>query len=233
MKKIVLFIIAFSLCLGAKAQEKSKSTPSEQTEKGVSVSFMGGINVSTMMVKVNDERALSDKRIGFQAGVNVDVPLKRDFYFRSGLVLAQKGLKTEGVMAEGIFTRDVKITGTPCYLEIPLLASYKRNLNSKVGVQLSTGPYLAYGLIGKLKWRPVGSYEVSTVSVDWFGGEEDMETAQKKRFDTGWHIGSALVFKGSISIGYAFEAGFINSTRVDGTSLKTRCHMINLSFKLY
>lgn len=232
MKKISLFIMALSFCLGAKAQKDGKSIGSTLEGRSVKVSIVGGMNVSTMMGKVDGERDLSDRRIGFQAGVNVDVPLKRDFYLRSGLVIAQKGMKAEGVAIQGIFANEAKITGTPCYLEIPILASYQRNFNSKVGMQLSTGPYLGCGLFGKLKWRPVGSYEVSTQSVDWFGDEDDQKSAQKKRFDMGWHIGAALVFKGSLSIGYAFEAGFVNSSRIDGVSFKTRCHMINLGFRL-
>ena len=232
MRKNILTIICALYTLTGMAQTSGKSVGTRLESRNVKISIAGGMNVSTMVGKANGDRDLSDRRIGFQAGVNVDVPLKRDFYLRSGLVIAQKGMKAEGVAIQGIFANEAKITGTPCYLEIPILASYQRNFNSKVGMQLSTGPYLGCGLFGKLKWRPVGSYEVSTQSVDWFGDEDDQKSAQKKRFDMGWHIGGALVFKGSLSIGYAYEAGFINSSRVDGTSLKTRSHMINLGFRL-
>lgn len=232
MKEISLFIMALSFCLGAKAQKDGKSIGSTLEGRSVKVSIVGGMNVSTMVGKANGDRDLSDRRIGFQAGVNVDVPLKQDFYLRSGLVLAQKGLKTEGETMNGIFTDNTKITGTPCYLEIPILGSYQHSFGEKFGVQLNTGPYWACGICGKLKWRPVGSYEVSTQSIDWFGDEDDENSAQKKRFDAGWHVGAALMFKGSLSIGYAFEAGFVNSSRIDGVSFKTRCHMINLGFRL-
>ena len=232
MRKNILTIICALYTLTGMAQTSGKSVGSRLESRNVKISIAGGMNVSTMVGKANGDRDLSDRRIGFQAGVNVDVPLKQDFYLRSGLVLAQKGLKTEGETMNGIFTDNTKITGTPCYLEIPILGSYQHSFGEKFGVQLNTGPYLACGICGKLKWRPVGSYEVSTQSIDWFGDEDDENSAQKKRFDAGWHVGAALMFKGSLSIGYAFEAGFVNSSRIDGVSFKTRCHMINLGFRL-
>ena len=70
---------------------------------------------------------------------------------------------------------------------------------------------------------------MQTVStIDWFGDSSDMQSAQFKRFDMGWHIGARLKFKDRVSLGYSYEAGFVDTARNIGYKVKTRSHSVNL-----
>ena len=68
--------------------------------------------------------------------------------------------------------------------------------------------------------------------VDWFGSAADTQSAQFKRFDMGWHVGARLRFVNKFSVGYAFEAGFVDTGRSTSYVVKTCSHLVNLGFTL-
>lgn len=107
-----------------------------------SFGILGGVNFQNLNGKDAEGDKLENKiKPGFHAGLNVQIPIVPDFYFQPGLLFTTKGCKAED-------DNDVKINIS--YLELPLNLVYKP-LVGKGHFMLGFGPYLAYGISGKVK----------------------------------------------------------------------------------
>ena len=95
----------------------------------------GGINFSKFN-EFSDDRLNS--RTGFKAGVIIDIPIEKQFYFQPGLYFSQKGMKHEN---EDDYD-DYKYGAD--YIEIPLLLSGRIDVAKDFQLQLNYGPYAAY-----------------------------------------------------------------------------------------
>ena len=230
-KTLATFALLCMVCMSSWAQETGRDaffSCRKSTEK-VSFGIRGGLNVSQLATVADKDVAREGRHVGFHAGVSLEVPIVESLGFETGLYFVQKAVKekSDGLLGLG----DTEAKGTPCYVEIPLLASYRHTFR-KVQLQVSTGPYLAYGVCGKLKQETTNNYGIVTSKqdADWFGGEDDRESLRMKRFDMGWHLGAGLKFKGSIYLGYSYEAGLVNCSRSEDAKVKTRSHAISLGF---
>ena len=135
MKNKILSI-ALILVLSASfamAQEKSK----------MSFGILGGVNFQNLNGKdFSGDKLDNDLLTGFNAGVNVQIPIVPQFYFQPGLMFATKGAKS----TYGSITSTTKLN----YIEMPLNLVYKAVLG-KGSFMLGFGPYLAYGIGGNVK----------------------------------------------------------------------------------
>lgn len=112
------------------------------TAQKTSFGILGGVNFQNLNGKDSDGDKLENTiKPGFHAGVNVQIPIVPDFYFQPGLLFSTKGCKnTES-------EEDMKINIS--YLELPLNLLYKP-LVGKGHFMLGFGPYLGYGISGKI-----------------------------------------------------------------------------------
>jgi len=107
------------------------------------IGILGGVNLYNLTGKNYDGDKLEfDLKVGFHVGVNVQIPIAPEFYFQPGLLFTTKG----GKNTEGEETLTVNLN----YLELPLSLVYKGSLGSGY-VYLGFGPYLGYGIGGKIK----------------------------------------------------------------------------------
>lgn len=229
-KTLATLLLLCAVCVSGWGQERSDAFFSgKKSSDKVSLGIRGGLNLSQLATVMDEGTTREGRFAGFHAGVSLEVPIVESLGFETGLYFVQKAIKQEG---DGeIFSSNTEVRGTPCYLEIPLLAAYRHNFR-KVLLIVNTGPYLAYGICGKLKIiheSRQGTMK-SEQKYDWFGDEDTEGSAQVKRFDMGWHLGAGLKFKGSIYLGYSYEAGLVNIGRSDDYSTKTRSHAISLGF---
>lgn len=247
MRNVCIFLVSLMCGLSAWAQEGGKSGTFFSTKKSdekVSLGVRVGVNSSTMALGMgNGSRSVEQGRVGFGAGVSVDVPILESLGFQTGVYFVQKGFREKeetvvptwingiSVIAGGT---QVKTMGNPGYLELPLLASYRYDFNGKVRLLVNTGPYVAYGVCGKMSVKVENNQgvKIQDNSVDWFGGADSNDSMRFRRFDLGWHLGAGLKFKGGFTLGYVFEAGFLDIGRLEGYSAKTRCHLVNVGFSL-
>lgn len=138
MKNRIIFLIAILVLLGSPAM--AQTTDAE----GVSFGIRAGINFQNINGKDNDDDNLELKMVPrFNAGVVADIPVAPEFYFQPGLLYTTKGAKTE---EEANSSLEYNIS----YLELPLSFLYKPVLGSGY-MLLGFGPYVAYGLSGKVK----------------------------------------------------------------------------------
>lgn len=115
------------------AQEKAK----------MSFGILGGVNFQNLNGKAfNGDKLENDMLLGFHGGVNVQIPIAPEFYFQPGLMFSVKGTKNKSASS----TSTTKLN----YLEVPLNMVYKASLG-KGFFMLGFGPYLAYGIAGKVK----------------------------------------------------------------------------------
>jgi len=202
MKKLFLIAVCAFSALTMSAQRASSSSSSffstEKSSESVRFGIRAGLNFATM---TGDDLDV-DSRTSFHVGVIADIPLLQSLYIQSGLYLTDKGFKIEDDGDE--------FSVKPMYLEIPVLASYRYNFSDATQLQFNVGPYFAFGVGGKAKYKEDGEeYEE-----DFFGDDEDQFGG--KRFDCGLQVGLGLTFAKHIYVGGAYEFGFTKVT--DGSA---------------
>jgi len=108
----------------------------------ISVGVQGGVNFQNLNGKSADGDALENTMIpGFNAGLNIQIPVAPEFYFQPGILYSTKGAQHQGTL----LTTTTKLS----YIELPLNFVYKGSLGSGF-VLLGVGPYVAYGINGKV-----------------------------------------------------------------------------------
>jgi len=108
-----------------------------------SFGILGGANFQNINGKSVFGDKFENKIIpGFHAGFDIQIPLVPDFYFQPGLLFTTKGCKD--------FENNDNLKVNISYLELPLNLVYKP-LVGKGHFMLGFGPYLGYGISGKIK----------------------------------------------------------------------------------
>ena len=114
--------------------------------QGISFGIRAGVNMQNINGKDMGGDKLTNKLIpGFNAGINVEIPVAPEFYVQPGLLFSTKGAQTSevnGSLIEG--TSKLHLS----YVELPINFLFKPALGSGHMV-LGFGPYVAYGVGGK------------------------------------------------------------------------------------
>lgn len=193
----LLFVLAN--CMGLTAQEDSPKRVSFQPRVGMNIS-----NVTATHDNITIE---GDEKVGFNIGALADIYLGKSFYLQPGLVFTTKGTKVDDIYIDGN-TFEAKMNAM--YLQIPLYASYKLQLNkwdNRLGFSL--GPYFAYGVGGKTDYSLAGNK--TSISIDTFDSD-----GMWNKFDVG--LGLEIYFElkrivftmgGEVSFTRAWKKEFI------------------------
>lgn len=104
----------------------------------------------------------------------------------------------------------------PIYLDIPILAAYKFNISDNTKFVINAGPYLAFGLGGKVKYDGGGDEKV-------FGDDG------WKRFDLGIQYGIGLELSDRYLINLTGQNGFIDVA--DGGDAKNMSFAIGVGYR--
>lgn len=133
-------IISFALILLL----SSSIAIAQSTDKGkMSFAILGGVNLQNLTGKDNNgDKLKNDMLLGFHGGVNLQIPIVPEFYFQPGLLFSTKGAKS----TSSSLTSTIKVS----YVELPLNLVYKGKLGNGY-VMVGFGPYVAYGIGGKVK----------------------------------------------------------------------------------
>jgi hypothetical protein len=127
-----LLILALSVTF-ASAQDSPKT----------SFAVIGGINFQNLTGKAyNGDKLNNDMLTGYHVGFNAQIPIASKFYFQPGLLYSTKGAKTKSELSTS--------TTSINYLEMPLNVVYKSACGSG-SFMVGFGPYVAYGISGKVK----------------------------------------------------------------------------------
>lgn len=153
-------------------------------------------NAKVGMSMTNLSNTEADMKIGYTVGVGLDYQFTDMWYLQSGLNITGKGAKAG----------DLKIKTH--YLEIPVLAAAKFDVSDNMKFVVNAGPYLAFGMGGKL--------QEGDASMKVFSKEEGMEEALMKRFDLGLQYGVGLELSDKYLINLTGQYGFIDPFKGDG-----------------
>jgi len=155
----------------------------QSTEKGkTSFAILGGANFQNLTGKDNNgDKLTNDMLTGFHAGFNIQMPVAPDFYFQPGLQYAMKGAQQEMTLTKAASDDNMVIHLS--YIEVPLNLLFKPQLGSG-HLLLGFGPYVAYGISGKMK------YKDNSEDIEFKGkvSETDPDLFYVRPFDAGANI---------------------------------------------
>ena len=208
MKKFLPFFL-FTLLLSAAAS-------AQELRWGIT----GAMNLSNYSMKVDDISIDPSSRVGFRAGVRMemDAPFIYDgFYFDGELTLSTKGAKLNTSSDDEV----MKIISRPYYLEIPLHIGYRYMFGQgKVGVFGSFGPYFGVGLFGSNKVT-VGDV---TTKPDTFSSDG------LKRFDFGLGLRAGVAMFDHYRIYVGYDWGLIDVAKQSGNRINNRNFYVGAAY---
>jgi hypothetical protein len=172
----------------------------------VSFGIKAGVNFQNLNGKDADDDKLENKLIpGFHAGFDVAIPIAQDFYVQPGLLFSTKGAKSEGTLLGDVKT-------TLGYIELPLHLLYKPQLGTGKLI-LGFGPYLAYGITGKIKRETGSDIDIkfkSDLTTQDLIERAAAQTDFLKGFDAGADIFFGYEFAFKVSVVVNAQLGLLN-----------------------
>jgi hypothetical protein len=199
MKRISL-IAGMALCtIFSQAQ---KTTNSSNTSFG----FRAGVNFQNINGKDEDGNKLkNDILTGFNIGINAEFSVAPDFYLQPGVLFTTKGAKNEEViLGQTVHTR-IKLS----YVEVPINLLYKPMLGNG-RLLLGFGPYVAFGVGGKVKYEGSGFDETQDVKFQSKVKNTDPDNVSYvKRMDAGANILAGYEFSNRVSVQLNTQLGLV------------------------
>lgn len=162
----------------------------------------------------------SSVELGFYLGGGMQYLFTENIFLETGLDLSIKrsSLKLSGWLgdlADEYLDENAKAKINPIYFHIPIHVGYKFYFTDDMKLNLSAGPFMAFGLGGKAK-EDGESYDV-------FGSDEGF-----KRFDFGLGLKVGLdINKINVHMGYDFGLINVHNTMND---IHTRNFYIGLAY---
>ncbi|MBA2746108.1 MAG: PorT family protein [Flavisolibacter sp.] len=184
--------VAGFLATGVTAQTIS-TTPAGGLGIRAGVNFQ---NINGKDMSGNDLK--NDMMTGFHAGLTADLPLGPSFVLQPGVLYSLKG-------AEIMNDTKIKLS----YIEVPLNFIYKPALGTG-SLLLGAGPYVAFGINGKMDGPGSNSTDVEFTS-DF---DANNTAPQFKRFDAGANLLAGYEFLNKLSFQINAQLGLaeINPT---------------------
>ena len=194
MKKITM-ILASGLLLAATAHAQT------------SFSIRAGANFQNL--NGEDENGTKHEfkmATKWHVGVEADVPVGTDFYFRPGLILNNKGAK----MTETILGEKYEMKFNVAYIDVPLSFVYKPQVGSGRAI-LGFGPYAGFGISGKVKADIAGSEEEQDIEFkNDVKSTDNQDALYMKRLDAGANIFAGYEFTQNIFVQLNAQLGLVN-----------------------
>lgn len=160
----------------------------------------GGVNLQNFS---GDGAEDTEMLTGFHIGLDYEIAVAPDFYFAPGLLFSTKGAKSEWTEDGGTLEAKMILN----YLEVPLNLVYKPLLGEG-NLIVAFGPYLGYGIGGKMKLEASGGGESVSFDEDLsFGSGDDDDF---KALDMGANISFGYMFAGGLSVQLNTQLGLIN-----------------------
>ncbi len=218
-----LLIGAVCALAGTCAFAQNSFWDSAKSTEGISLSAGLGMNVASLT-----KQNLWGSKVGLNVGIMAEKPVLNSLSVKAGLFYTMKGAKNGG--RDTGFGATLRSTLDPGYLEIPVMASYRYQLNEQIRLQFDFGPYFAFGLHGKdVKKVSGGASSPTKTTYDLFGSD-----GQMNRFDLGLRFGPEIVFNNKLRAGIAYEIGLTNAMSEECNSgIKNSNFMINVGYTFY
>ncbi len=176
---------------------------SAQQAGKTSFGILGGVNFQNLNGKdYSGDKLENDLKVGYHIGLNMQIPIAPKFYFQPGLLLSTKGAIHENTSS--------KSTTSISYIELPLNLVYKGLLGPGY-VFLGIGPYLGYGIGGKVNVESGSdSKDYDIEFTDVVEITDPILVPYYKAFDAGGNIFFGYEMAGGIFAQFNAQFGMLN-----------------------
>lgn len=176
----------------------------------------GGLNMANMFIKDwNEEDVSKGLNPGFNTGLTYNIPLSGAISVEPGLSFGTKGLRV--TEEEG----DIKavLSWVNYYMDIPIMFRFTKEINDGMKLYGAAGPYLGYGLSGKMKYKYTNGSETETEEDDISFGNDDEDDL--KPLDVGLSFGGGVLV-GPLKVGVSFDFGLANISNYEDDKIGNR-----------
>lgn len=175
MKKYIMAAIALLMCGSAMAIDN---------EPKQGATFVGLLGMTTSNIRNSN----MDNKVGGTAGVKMDyvLPKAHGTYISTGVDWVMKGAKNSIRYTDVLVDVDGTYKVNAHYMEIPVHAGFRYNLNKEIGFYGELGPYFAVGVGGKNKMRlDADGPQYRALERDWKTFKKSTEDYNQQRWDCG------------------------------------------------
>jgi opacity protein-like surface antigen len=192
-----------------------------------------GLNLSSISNFATDDE--DDKmKAGFHVGAFGQYMFTEQLGVEAGLYYSLLGAKSEFSESDDDYSSESKTTANASYLQLPITAFYKFNINKNLSIYPSVGLYLGYGIGGKVKTEysdvaldDIDDSESGSYKDDFFIDEDGIK---HNKFDFGLTFGLNLQYGHFIGgVGYDLGLTKINDYTLD-KDLKNRNFKISVGY---
>jgi len=230
MKKLFLglAVVAGSLAF---AQE-TKTTPTVTTVNNEKEPIRFGIKAGGNAASFNDQDvSLNNQKLGFHAGVLVNIPLSKKFALQPEVLYNQLGAKSvisSSEVTTGATTVKTRedVSSTLNYISVPLMLQMRPTEK----FYIEAGPEFSYFINGKNKGqRTIESTTGGVTTTETSSTSEDINKDDIKKFNVGLGLGLGYDFTHNFGI----NARYVNSlTNIDANPVKGEDAITNRVFQL-
>lgn len=240
---LVAVFCMFGLFANAQLNYYNNNYYYEQNRK-VTVGVKAGINISDF----TDFSEESANKVGFNAGITVDYAINRNLYLSSGLEFFNRKMKYDYEDNNKTTTELFNIPDgviKAMYLQVPLHIGYKFELSRDFNISIHGGPYVAYGVGGRVEMGDWVYFDGSNTPIHLndfvknvrgfkrvlYTFEDDIKGRHGKgfkRFDWGLGLGLLLEYQ-RVGLGVNYDFGLQDVSR-DG-DIKVRTGYLTLGCK--
>lgn len=188
-----------------------------------SLSVKGGLNMSNI---IGDKISDKSMKTGFHIGIGADFDFAPNMAIQSGLFFTSKGAK----YTEDFLNSELKVNAN--YLQIPVHFAYKIDVMPETRIVLHAGPYIAYGVGGKINFRNSLTDEIKD-RFDINKSKLNTFDTVLNNFDAGLGLGVGAEF-GAILVDIGWDMGLVNNSKYEGKygeNIKTQNAYITLGYK--
>ncbi len=195
MKKNIVLLCIAVICIGQALVAQDKTPATFGIRAGINFQNFNGKNITGAKLK-------NDMLVGFNAGVNVEIPVAPDFVLQPGLLFSLKGSQAND---ESIIDGKVMVD----YIELPVNFIFKPVLGNG-RLLLGLGPYVAYGVTGKAKGTIAGiDIEKDIKFENNLGSSPVLGEVYLKPFDAGANLLAGYEFGSGISFQLNAQLGLL------------------------
>ena len=181
-----------------------------------------GVGLTNVYQREDGEMKGLDWKPGFHLGIVSEYALLDGLFLQPGISFSRQGMKTEMSISKNSanFTWDLN------YIQVPINIQIRNNSNK---LYIQAGPYLGYGINGKLKISAVsGGTSESVTEKITFGGK-GTKVSDFNAFDFGLGVGTGFRF-GNLQTGLEINYGLVNITPVNDVIMKNLCLAFTVTY---
>ena len=201
MKKISLLFVMLFACMAMSAQ--------------ITWNVKAGAGIATVTGLNSNGETLT--KVGWKIGIGIEKPLSANWLIMPTLEFKQKGCGWKGSEPDYWIEENFNIP----YVQLPVLAAYRLRLNDEMNLTLKAGPYFAYALSAKCKYKEYWNGEIDEGEYDLFDSSEIDEDISTSRFDCGLAFGADVEYHRFV-VGAEVEYGLTPVVKNNYENMKIR-----------